>query len=73
MQESYDIGQTVTLSCPEGKRLDGVQEVSCNPSQEFSPDPADVRCVTGGYATSLVTPTSPGDALNALGFHPALH
>lgn len=46
VQENYHIGQAVTLSCPEGKQLDGVEEVSCNPSQEFSPDPANVRCVT---------------------------
>lgn len=72
VQENYHIGQTVTLSCPEGKQLNGVEEVSCNPSQEFSPDPANVRCVTGGYAKSVVTPTSPSDALNAL-FYPALH
>lgn len=68
VQENYHIGQTVTLSCPEGKQLDGVEEVSCNPSQEFSPDPANVRCLTGGLATSIVTPSCSNDALNALRF-----
>lgn len=53
LQEAYHIGEVVTLSCPEGKQLSGEEEVSCNPSQQFSPDPARARCITGVCAKPL--------------------
>ncbi|XP_040898354.1 complement component C7-like [Toxotes jaculatrix] len=44
LKQAYNIGETVTLSCPEGRRLQGEATSICDPSLKFSPDPADVRC-----------------------------
>lgn len=44
LQEAYAIGETVTLSCPEGSQLQGEATVICDPSLNFSPNPADIRC-----------------------------
>ncbi|CAL9707983.1 unnamed protein product [Knipowitschia caucasica] len=41
---SYNIGETVTLSCPEGERLKGERTAICDPSLNFSPDPTQVSC-----------------------------
>uniref|UniRef100_A0AAQ6ARK8 Complement component C7 n=1 Tax=Amphiprion ocellaris TaxID=80972 RepID=A0AAQ6ARK8_AMPOC len=38
------IGDSVTLSCPEGRQLLGESTIICNPSLQFSPDPANIRC-----------------------------
>uniref|UniRef100_A0A3B4ZPD8 Complement component C7-like n=1 Tax=Stegastes partitus TaxID=144197 RepID=A0A3B4ZPD8_9TELE len=38
------IGDSVTLSCPEGSQLVGEATIICNPSLLFSPNPADIRC-----------------------------
>ncbi|XP_072290003.1 complement component C7 [Eucyclogobius newberryi] len=43
-KSTYDIGETVTLSCPEGKELHGETTAICDPSLNFSPDPAQVTC-----------------------------
>lgn len=45
LRQAYMIGDSVTLSCPEGKTLQGEATVTCDPSLHFSPDPADVRCI----------------------------
>ncbi|KAF3851215.1 hypothetical protein F7725_012987 [Dissostichus mawsoni] len=48
-REVYGIGESVTLSCPEGRQLIGEATLMCDPSLNFSPDPADIKCspVTG--------------------------
>ncbi|KAK5871044.1 hypothetical protein PBY51_003946 [Eleginops maclovinus] len=43
-QEAYGIGESVTLSCPEGRQLIGEATLMCDPSLHFSPDPADIKC-----------------------------
>ncbi|XP_020787998.2 LOW QUALITY PROTEIN: complement component C7 [Boleophthalmus pectinirostris] len=43
-KSSYDIGDSVTLSCPEGKYLEGDNTAICDPSLNFSPDPTEVTC-----------------------------
>ncbi|XP_040010053.1 complement component C7 isoform X2 [Xiphias gladius] len=46
-KQAYEIGETVTLSCPEGRQLLGEATTICDPSLNFSPDPADVKCSQG--------------------------
>lgn len=41
---NYEIGDSVTLSCSEGKELQGEETVMCDPSLNFSPDPKEVKC-----------------------------
>ncbi|XP_051794585.1 complement component 7b [Acanthochromis polyacanthus] len=42
---AYQIGDSVSLSCPVGLVLEGeVSEVICSPSLQWSPSPADTRC-----------------------------
>uniref|UniRef100_A0A3P8TNR8 Complement component C7 n=1 Tax=Amphiprion percula TaxID=161767 RepID=A0A3P8TNR8_AMPPE len=49
---AYQIGDSVSLSCPVGLFLEGeVSEVICSPSLQWSPSPADARC--------KAAPTSP--------------
>ncbi|KAM9744072.1 complement component C7 [Menidia menidia] len=40
----YSIGEKVTLSCPEGRTLEGEATIICDSSLHFSPNPADIRC-----------------------------
>ena len=49
IKDTYDIGAHVTLSCPPGRQLQGEATVTCDPSLNFSPDPADIRCSTGQF------------------------
>lgn len=44
---AYGIGDTVTLSCPEGRQLQGESVITCDPSLNFSPDPASITCSPG--------------------------
>uniref|UniRef100_A0A3Q1IVF6 Complement component C7 n=1 Tax=Anabas testudineus TaxID=64144 RepID=A0A3Q1IVF6_ANATE len=44
LKQTYGIGESVTLSCPEGRRLLGEATVICDPSLHFSPDPATIKC-----------------------------
>uniref|UniRef100_A0A3Q3VSR5 Complement component C7 n=1 Tax=Mola mola TaxID=94237 RepID=A0A3Q3VSR5_MOLML len=44
LSAAYGIGASVTLSCPAGRQLLGEATVTCDPSLNFSPDPADIRC-----------------------------
>ncbi|XP_070690183.1 complement component C7 [Pempheris klunzingeri] len=44
LKQGYDIGETVTLSCPAGMQLVGEAAIICNPSLHFSPDPAEIKC-----------------------------
>uniref|UniRef100_A0A3B4Y6I9 Complement component C7 n=1 Tax=Seriola lalandi dorsalis TaxID=1841481 RepID=A0A3B4Y6I9_SERLL len=44
LKQAYSIGETVTLSCPEGRQLQGEATTICDSSLNFSPNPADVKC-----------------------------
>nr|XP_015828348.2 complement component C7 [Nothobranchius furzeri] len=56
LQESYHLGEVITLSCPEGKELEGEQTSRCDSSLHFSPDPAQIRCTQVQTAKKPVTP-----------------
>uniref|UniRef100_A0A7N8YQG0 Complement component C7 n=1 Tax=Mastacembelus armatus TaxID=205130 RepID=A0A7N8YQG0_9TELE len=49
LKQAYDIGDSVTLSCPEGRQLLGETTIICDPSLNFSPNPADIRCSPGKF------------------------
>ncbi|XP_053180956.1 complement component C7 [Scomber japonicus] len=44
LKQAYTIGETVTLSCPEGRQLLGEATIICDASLNFSPDPANIKC-----------------------------
>lgn len=45
---AYQIGESVSLSCPGGSQLEGeVSEIMCNPSLQWSPSPAGAQCKAG--------------------------
>lgn len=45
---TYEIGETVSLSCPAGSVLEGgASEVRCTPSLQWSPSPSRTSCVAG--------------------------
>lgn len=44
LKPSYGIGETITLSCPEGRQLLGEATIICDASLHFSPDPAGIKC-----------------------------
>ncbi|XP_071339495.1 complement component C7 [Trachinotus anak] len=56
LKQAYDIGETVTLSCPEGRQLQGEATSICDPSLNFSPNPADVKCSLVSTAQPEVAP-----------------
>lgn len=47
LQEAYHLGDSVSLSCPQGRSLDGEATATCDSSLNFSPDPAQTRCIQG--------------------------
>ncbi|XP_037535981.1 complement component C7 [Nematolebias whitei] len=57
LREAYHLGETVSLSCPEGKELQGETSSSCDSSLHFSPDPAEVRCIQAGKQQKPTAPT----------------
>ncbi|KAM8886294.1 complement component C7 [Spinachia spinachia] len=57
-QQNYGIGETVTMSCPEGRQLLGEPTIICDSSLHFSPDPSYIKC-------SPVTTTKPESFLVA--------
>uniref|UniRef100_A0A3Q0R5G1 Complement component C7 n=1 Tax=Amphilophus citrinellus TaxID=61819 RepID=A0A3Q0R5G1_AMPCI len=57
LKENYGIGESVTLSCPEGKQLVGEATIICDPSLHFSPNPADVRCIQDSTIQQRIVPT----------------
>ncbi|KAF3695670.1 Complement component C7 Precursor [Channa argus] len=57
LKQAYGIGESVTLSCPEGRQLLGEATVICNPSLHFSPDPANIQCSSADTAEERVTPS----------------
>ncbi|KAM8793603.1 complement component C7-like [Eudromia elegans] len=40
----YEIGERVTLSCPQGMHLEGAGSIMCEPSLKWSPDMTTIRC-----------------------------
>uniref|UniRef100_A0A3B4ATH6 Complement component C7 n=1 Tax=Periophthalmus magnuspinnatus TaxID=409849 RepID=A0A3B4ATH6_9GOBI len=46
-KSTYEIGDSVMLSCPEGQLLQGENTAICDPSLNFSPDPTLVTCTRG--------------------------
>uniref|UniRef100_UPI003AB0E57B complement component 7b n=1 Tax=Centroberyx gerrardi TaxID=166262 RepID=UPI003AB0E57B len=56
---AYEIGDSVSLSCPAGTQPEGeVSETMCSPSLQWSPSPAGVRC-RSCFLLSLAAPTAP--------------
>ncbi|XP_061589475.1 complement component 7b [Cololabis saira] len=48
---AYQIGESVSLSCPEGSVLGNeVSDIMCSPSLQWSPSPAEVHCKSGPTA-----------------------
>ncbi|XP_043966546.1 complement component C7 [Gambusia affinis] len=45
LQEAYHLGDSVSLSCPQGHSLDGETAATCDSSLNFSPDPTQTRCI----------------------------
>uniref|UniRef100_A0A673G0M8 Complement component 7a n=1 Tax=Sinocyclocheilus rhinocerous TaxID=307959 RepID=A0A673G0M8_9TELE len=43
---TYNIGEAVSLSCPEGKVREGPAEIQCNAGLSWSPQPKETRCLT---------------------------
>lgn len=56
LKETYGIGELVTFSCPAGKQLTGEATAICNPSLDFSPNPADVRCIQDSTLQPRIAP-----------------
>lgn len=44
---TYNIGEAVSLSCPEEKVREGPAEIQCNAGLSWSPQPTETRCLTG--------------------------
>lgn len=47
LNDFYNIGDTIALSCPPGRQLIGESTVICDASLNLSPDPADIKCSPG--------------------------
>ncbi|XP_015250797.1 PREDICTED: complement component C7-like isoform X1 [Cyprinodon variegatus] len=58
LQEAYNIGESVTLSCPEGSALEGEAMATCDSSLHFSPDPAQTRCIQAEKKHPPTVPTT---------------
>ncbi|XP_017286761.1 complement component C7 isoform X2 [Kryptolebias marmoratus] len=56
LQDIYHLGETVSLSCPEGKELQGEKSISCDSSLHFSPDPAEIRCIQADTKQRSIAP-----------------
>ncbi|KAM9392033.1 complement component C7 [Pholidichthys leucotaenia] len=57
LKEAYAIGEAVTLSCPKGRQLLGEATVICDPSLNFSPNPADTTCSQDSSSQQQVVPS----------------
>nr|XP_012772491.1 complement component C7 [Maylandia zebra] len=52
-KQAYEIGDSVSLSCPEGSVIDReVSEIICTPSLQWSPSPAVAHCTAAPTAPS---------------------
>uniref|UniRef100_A0A8C8ERJ3 Complement component C7 n=1 Tax=Oncorhynchus tshawytscha TaxID=74940 RepID=A0A8C8ERJ3_ONCTS len=47
-QPTYDIGERIPLSCPEGRHIVGDKEIICDSSLHWSPDPNTITCSQAG-------------------------
>ncbi|XP_069555659.1 complement component C7 isoform X1 [Brachyistius frenatus] len=56
LKQVYDIGESVTLSCPEGRQLIGEATLMCDSSLHFSPDPAAISCSQVTTGQQSITP-----------------
>lgn len=45
---SYEIGEKVTLSCPDGMHLEGAALILCEPSLKWSPNMKNIQCKRTG-------------------------
>ncbi|KAM8759671.1 complement component C7 [Acanthopagrus schlegelii] len=54
--EVYNIGMVVELSCPAGRQLLGESMLSCDPSLNFSPDPASIKCSPASAVKQVISP-----------------
>uniref|UniRef100_A0A672QFM4 Complement component C7 n=1 Tax=Sinocyclocheilus grahami TaxID=75366 RepID=A0A672QFM4_SINGR len=43
---TYNIGDAISLSCPEGKVREGPAEIQCNAGLAWSPQPKEISCLT---------------------------
>uniref|UniRef100_A0A673GV50 Complement component C7 n=1 Tax=Sinocyclocheilus rhinocerous TaxID=307959 RepID=A0A673GV50_9TELE len=43
---TYNIGDAISLSCPEGKVREGPAEIQCNAGLSWSPQPKEISCLT---------------------------
>ncbi|XP_035291383.1 complement component C7 [Anguilla anguilla] len=41
---TYQIGETITLSCPPGRVQEGASEIQCDSSLNWSPQPKSIKC-----------------------------
>ncbi|CAK6950602.1 complement component C7 [Scomber scombrus] len=57
LKQAYGIGETVTLSCPEGRQLLGEATVICDASLNFSPNPANTKCSPVSVPEQLIIPS----------------
>lgn len=57
LKQAYGIGESVTLSCPDGRRLLGEATVMCDSSLNFSPDPASIRCSKASTPQQRIIPS----------------
>uniref|UniRef100_A0A671SYH5 Complement component C7-like n=1 Tax=Sinocyclocheilus anshuiensis TaxID=1608454 RepID=A0A671SYH5_9TELE len=52
---TYNIGDAISLSCPEGKVREGPAEIQCNAGLSWSPQPKETSCLTGTKLPSTKT------------------
>ncbi|KAK7135655.1 hypothetical protein R3I94_014346 [Phoxinus phoxinus] len=60
---SYNIGEAVSLSCPEGKVKEGPGEIRCNAGLSWSPQPKETSCLTVFNSTTVSVQCQPWENL----------
>ncbi|XP_006626977.2 complement component C7 [Lepisosteus oculatus] len=50
---SYEIGEKIVMSCPAGKQLEGVSEIKCDSSLNWSPQVSNTRCKAAPVKTTV--------------------
>lgn len=58
MREVYHLGESIRLSCPQNSVLEGEAISSCDSSLNFSPDPAQARCIEAKGRQKPTAPTT---------------
>uniref|UniRef100_A0A8C1T4R5 Complement component C7 n=1 Tax=Cyprinus carpio TaxID=7962 RepID=A0A8C1T4R5_CYPCA len=61
---TYNIGEAVSLSCPEGKVREGPGEIQCNAGLSWSPQPKETSCLTVFKPTTLPVQCQPWENLS---------